>query len=1439
MPMKKKKKRPGRLLFFLFSAVIAAALPGLSLKAEAGGSIYESSYVSFSPDGAWWTVAEDLPEGTQGNFKDPACWYDSDTVVDTGIESALRGLETGEHYYAYERNGIIPVGYWEIGYRGANCCHSNGGATDIGGITDINSSRLCLQPYWSGWLAYCADCGQRIVSRLHYMSLDAVRSINAIDVDISYFYLCPNKNGDGTRCRHLEQGAPAYQHQCSAVSWNRYRVEYEHNTNLLIRKMEPSFHMYNNAEEYEGSRVTPQTRLSLHTYTRPGYEFVCWNTEPDGSGASYGDGAEILNLTSEEYDKGTGKGVVTLYAQWKKTTSTLLVDPAGGAYEGKSGIQAVTQGYNTFYTADPEKVMAPKGHTVSFETNGGKEIAPITGTQHFSHWVFSHDAAKPGAGVFYSDNRYLFRGPQDAVDRLQAAYEKDTIILPAPEKPNSSFGGWYKDPECTEPAGAGGDEYTPSQDETLYALWAELVLESRDNYTANGGKGAVDLAWQQKDGADKSYKLYQSRDGVHFSQIYSAEETIDRNASDETFSYSGSMRQYTVPYTGFYTLSVYGAQGQGWQNIPGGLGGSAEGKFYLKKGDVLSVLVGGTGGYGGGGTGSVYGNGGGRTSIVSRMQGTLLVAGGGGAATPMGAGGAGGAGGSQTSSASGGSGGAGGGGGYQGGSAGELIIHEHTDECYYVRNLSYTHSTAGMNTISGWGLSASQRFAGYASQGWVKEEKGMTESSLIPTKGNPTLEIDLHVNAWSNNAMQTYVYVRVYNSDKQQIYSWRADEHSQETDGNPGQSWEDGDGWHGTPDVFDIQTVLSVDVSGTDGVWVLYGIGTTSKDDEGEPWAACHYGLNLNTISLSGGVEKELICGYKKGEVISAKPAYGGTSYVNTAAASTYQSRAGVRRGNGSASIAINTVGFMDTLSLTGVSALDLASPGQIKEESVTKKALDGKRIIVFWREPKDNGTDYYHRAESYLPGTISLLCTSNITKNTLTSGVKGYYYVLDTKSGTAVGAGNGSFTADRSLTVQTGGQVQYLHVAAVDRAGNIGKTAHIRIDAREVLWKLYTRQLSIEEGENVYPAGEKTWYVRADGATPFTLHHSAYMDGTASRNYQLNYTIFQTKMEESVGRNIVFTPNHDIKNGVIRTEAAELSYGVEGETLFGQYPYIVTERNSFNKELSTTQKFTLDGKAHGQRIEVIPMAGADCPEGIQYTEESADRLNGIVLIADREAPEINGLELLKNRELIDRGEGTVILDVTAADALSGLREFYLVIENKDNAVTQTYTGNEKGRIQIEITADEPIFSGDFSITARAVDNVGNVAEKTCAVTEFALEAEVERILEPHTPVFKRGESGILTVTVWGYADRVEVEFPKELTDLNPNLRQTYVYTDAPQYRQEEKLQFMIPLYAPEKESYIITVRAYKGDRRLEEHPRLGVVSVEGSVLQDFRTRLR
>lgn len=53
-------------------------------------------------------------------------------------------------------------------------------------------------------------------------------------------------------------------------------------------------------------------KLSSCGFTREGYSFTGWNTEPDGSGTSYADGQKAMNLTSE------ANGTVTLYAQWEE-----------------------------------------------------------------------------------------------------------------------------------------------------------------------------------------------------------------------------------------------------------------------------------------------------------------------------------------------------------------------------------------------------------------------------------------------------------------------------------------------------------------------------------------------------------------------------------------------------------------------------------------------------------------------------------------------------------------------------------------------------------------------------------------------------------------------------------------------------------------------------------------------------------------------------------------------------------------------------------------------------------------------------------------------------------------------------------------------------------------------------------------------------------------
>lgn len=118
------------------------------------------------------------------------------------------------------------------------------------------------------------------------------------------------------------------------------------------------------------------------------------------------------------------------------------------------------------------------------------------------------------------------------------------------------------------------------------------------------------------------------------------------------FEYTGKPVTFNVEKDGLYLLESWGAQGGSLGDYRGGKGGFASGEIYLKKGEELTITVGGDGdynngrGYNGGGSsynGSQRGGGAtdfrvGGTSIYNR----ILVAGGGGAAGKTGHGGAGG-----------------------------------------------------------------------------------------------------------------------------------------------------------------------------------------------------------------------------------------------------------------------------------------------------------------------------------------------------------------------------------------------------------------------------------------------------------------------------------------------------------------------------------------------------------------------------------------------------------------------------------------------------------------------------------------------------------------------------------------------------------------------------------------------------------------------------
>ena len=231
--------------------------------------------------------------------------------------------------------------------------------------------------------------------------------------------------------------------------------------------------------------------------------------------------------------------------------------------------------------------------------------------------------------------------------------------------------------------------------------------------------------------------------------------------------------------------------------------------------------------------------------------------------------------------------------------------------------------------------------------------------------------------------------------------------------------------------------------------------------------------------------------------------------------------------------------------------------------------------------------------------------------------------------------------------------------------------------------------------------------------------------------------------------------------------------------------------RNGATNVLSS-HKYSIPSAYDGQTFLVYPRAYTTYKNRSYSSVDSADRNNYIKLICDGTPPTITGLDVIEDINVLNMTEESKTFTVTASDTGSGLAEFTVTIDNRDNYISRIIHDEDDGVKDGIITVTVPRyqegseggmeFCGDFCVTVRAVDNVGNECVEASDATALALEAELQRVLEPHAPVFKRGESGILRIASWGYVEMVEVEFVEILSELN----NFYYYSGRLGYVQEE-----------------------------------------------------
>ena len=203
--------------------------------------------------------------------------------------------------------------------------------------------------------------------------------------------------------------------------------------------------------------------LTANAFRRTGYTFAGWNTKADGSGTSYDDQKSVNNLTT------TNGGTVTLYAQWTANQYTITFDTNGG-----SAINPITQDYNTAITAPADPTR--KGYTFAGWNPALPTTMPAGDMTVTAQWEI----------VTYTITYNLDGGELPSGQSNPGTYtvETPTFMLNNPIKTGYTFDGWYDNegltgtPVTTIDKGSTGVK-------VLYAKWT--VNQYTINFDTNGG----------------------------------------------------------------------------------------------------------------------------------------------------------------------------------------------------------------------------------------------------------------------------------------------------------------------------------------------------------------------------------------------------------------------------------------------------------------------------------------------------------------------------------------------------------------------------------------------------------------------------------------------------------------------------------------------------------------------------------------------------------------------------------------------------------------------------------------------------------------------------------------------------------------------------------------------------------------------------------------
>ncbi|MCC3402454.1 InlB B-repeat-containing protein, partial [Eubacterium callanderi] len=227
-------------------------------------------------------------------------------------------------------NGYIKTGYAFVGWNtqpdGGGTAYTDG--QTVSNLTSEEGGTVTLFAQWRAnnytihFDGNTADGGSTPEQAMTYDQAASLTTNGYTKTGYTFMNWNTQRDGGGTAYTDGQNVSNLSSEEGDSVTlyaqWraNRYTVQFDGNT------------ADGGSTPEQAMTYDQAASLTINGYTKTGYTFTGWNTQPDGGGTSYTDGQNVTNLTSVE------GGTVTLYAQWRVNTYSIQYD--GNTADGGS-----------------------------------------------------------------------------------------------------------------------------------------------------------------------------------------------------------------------------------------------------------------------------------------------------------------------------------------------------------------------------------------------------------------------------------------------------------------------------------------------------------------------------------------------------------------------------------------------------------------------------------------------------------------------------------------------------------------------------------------------------------------------------------------------------------------------------------------------------------------------------------------------------------------------------------------------------------------------------------------------------------------------------------------------------------------------------------------------------------------------------------------------